>query len=197
VKPIIFILTLLLAGLYTCSLGEKDSADADYCIYFIGEDSLSDKHKFGNINFLLLKNNNILEPIVLNLDTVLQERSYPDAFSCWSMNTGIDFVDESDIALFSHTGWGIGGYCGNLCSFQRRRQAKFPTVIKENIKKGLKAEDLLSLQNRIFDAHMRESIRCELGDGSLLIDTSYRIDFRVRITGKCSYLATKILLQAE
>jgi hypothetical protein len=194
-KSIIFILTLLLAGLYTYSLGDKDSADADYCFYFIGEDDVSGRDRFGNIRFLLLKNNNILEPIVLNFDTV-QERSFPNASSCGSSNAYIDFEDEADIALFSLTGWG-GGYCGNLCSPRRWRQMEFPMVIKKDIKKGLKAEDLLSLQNRIFDAHIRESIRCEQGDSSVLIDTSYWIDFRVRITGECGYLATKILPQTE
>jgi hypothetical protein len=205
-NPIFFIFALLLAGgLYACSFGEKDSADADYCFYFENNDVKgNDKNKSGYVNFLLLKQNNRFEPIVL--DTA---RKY---LECYGRAAGtsfdIDFTDASDAAFFSkwfegHSYsseiWGcIDCYddSGTAYKIKTVKQVELPTVITKKIEGNRKREDFLRFKNRIFNAHKSESFTCESYDlfaGHPIIDTSYQIDFRVRITGKCGYLATKIL----
>jgi hypothetical protein len=210
VKPIIFTITLLLtAGLYICSFGDKDkdSADADYCFYFDGDD-VKDKNKneYDYVNFLLLKQNNRLEPLVLDTAREYLECSGRSVSSL----SHVVFDDESDAALFSLM---LGNYSGYsrilLCAdciktkaskIKSEKQIKLPTLITKRIEENRKREDLSRLQNRIFSAYMLNSFNCYSHDWPAvppLLDTSYRIDFRVRITGKCGYLATKILPPAK
>jgi hypothetical protein len=203
-KPTIFILALLLtAGLYACSYGDKDSADADYCFYFESDD-VKDKNEYEYVKFLLLKQNNILEPTVLDA-----AREYLKCYGeSWGTFFDIDFANELDTALFSFAG--LGNYSGHsgfgFCNdcpdskvasrIKSVRQVELPAVIKKPMKENLKRTSLLRLQNGIFNAHKSDRFTCYSHDGFSnppLLDTSYRTNFRVRITGKCGYLATKIL----
>jgi hypothetical protein len=200
---VFFIFTLLLTGgLYACSFGDKDSNDADYCFYFENYDA-KNRNKYDSVKFLLIRQNNRLEPIVL--DTA---REYLECYGrSAGMSFDIDFTDASDTALFSrrfgnHTYyseiWGCNDCPDSRAAYKIKtvKHVELPTVITKSIEETHKREDLFRLENRTFNAHMSESFKCHSHDGFLsppLMDTSYQINFRVRITGKCGYLATKIL----
>jgi hypothetical protein len=186
-KNVISLFLLLLPAALCVYSSDNDSSDAEYCF------SVENNDKSGNavVKFLLLKKNVRLESIALDTAPESSRFDGSDHRSSWGRFSDFDFADESDNALF-------GRYAARSTSFANvgcpdSILVELPAVIERRLEKGLKAENLLSLQDRIFNAHISGHLDCRPPP----IDTSYRIDFRAKITGKCGYLASKILPLAQ
>jgi len=184
----------LLADLYACST-DADSADADYCFCFESYD-INDKDKYSSVNFLFLKEKRKLKPIRLN---VMQEHLNCEGYAKDTYSK-LDFVDKLGGRLFSGFGAGSGYSIGRWVNTSTGElkpvtlyiesiiQPDFPKVIVEQLEEHRRREDLLLLKNRIVNAYVKESFECYKYKGTSLIDTTYRINFRVKIIGECDSL---------
>jgi hypothetical protein len=194
-KLIIFILALLLAILNSHS-ENMDSADADYCIDWIGDEKSIEARlifvkKYKDLKIRL----NIQEP----LKCMGRYTSWP--------SSDFYFIDESGrkVFIFETLGFGssawesksahstviridgrnddssrsrIGRMVPELVKIlQPEIQIKFPDTTESN---KYEREKLLQLKGKIIDAYINNYIKCDPD-----LDTTYRINFRVRITGVC------------
>jgi hypothetical protein len=176
-KIITYISTLLtvLASL-PCHSKNIGFADADYCINWIGN------RKVLGANLVFVKENNNSN---ISLITKLPGMCRADyrAFT----SSYFYFIDRSGREVFSFESLSEGIALGwnkfpILSDWEKEIPLDFPdtTGYMETSLKNFKKNDLLRLKGKIIGAYIKHSIQCPPE-----FDTTYRIDFSVRIIGEC------------
>jgi len=186
-KFILLAYALLFAGLHSHSQS-IDFADADYCIDWTNENKIRDTR------LVVVKINNDLKIRLSTQDSIKCIGYYSSIIS-----SNFYFIDEYgkkvftfmllpqlDVALTASRQKGSDETEPELVKILPSiMQIDFPdttgkiaTPLKNTDE--YKKEDLLQLKGKILNAHINHSIQCHPD-----LDTTYRIDFRVRITGEC------------
>jgi hypothetical protein len=176
-KIITYISTLLtvLASL-PCHSKNIDIADTDYCINWIGEE------KVLGANLVFVKgNNNSNISLITKLPGICRAdyRAFTSSY--------FYFIDRSGREVFSFESLSDGialrwNIFPILSDWEKEIPLDFPdtTGYMETSLKNFKKKDLLRHKGKIIGAYIRHTIQCPPD-----FDTTYRIDFRVRITGEC------------
>jgi hypothetical protein len=173
------------------------SADADYCIDWMGREDLLDAR------LLLVKRNHVLKPMLLNTQEPLEcVKEYSS-----STNARFVFINEAGEKIFVIESLGGGVIMGGSSSAiridgpksgieirdlpilievpEREISVDFPdeasyfeTLLKSY--EEYKKEDLLQFKGKIVDAYVKREIFCPPN-----LDTIYYVNFRAGITGEC------------
>lgn len=184
-KSIIFILTLLFVSVYAHSEG-IDSVYAEYCL------NLESKNDTLVVELSLVKKNKGLKPI--SLSGTREPLVCGDYFFHPSIE--FEFIDKSGKEMFSvsvgegpqSAPIGLSGCAdcpikSKIGPIPVKRQPVIQLDLPESGKLmvlGNTKEDLLPFKNKFINAYTYVRIRCLPH-----LDTTYRTDFPVKITGEC------------
>jgi hypothetical protein len=198
-KFIFFVFMLLFASLHSHSK-DVNLADADYCLDWKSEKTEIKRGEIPDVYLVFVKKNNDLKkhtsPIMCagenDVQLHLSSVSYMYTFSSYFY-----FINTSGREIFSFEQIGKinAGIMGSVDGYSTAHtwllpdaEIDFPsqaTLLTTSLEKFNK-NNLLWFKNRIIDAQIWQKVECVPN-----LDTTYRIDFSIRIIGECGCDSTE------